>query len=644
MTIPRGPAVMLGLGVVLLFDALRVFLPSLITLFGRAGDTPPEQMGLYAALWFVLPFLAIPLRPHWSLYGGALALATLRLSLQAFDGGPAQLHLSSAAVTAALVFLYGCARTLPRPAVAPGVAGGLVFAVVSHLLLDGVDLVWRDGALPWIATALLCATFLLYLRLTPPAPADDLAPWAAWFLVGPALLLVGMYSGSSIALLDWNRSWVIPVVTVGPLLIGCAFLFRQATRVPASRWTPARDAVLVALGMAVTLIDPGNHLLHVLALLSIGGLLGASARPGAPAGRPGAGLLGGMLVFLVALFLYYSAYDLDLGFPNMVIPVLVALALGAIGTVSMSRTPAVLASVRDPWPWRPFAAALLTLPLVLVSIWRPTPDQRPKDGDTFTLIAYNVRMGYGLDGRLSLDRIASWAAAQKPDVVLLSELDRGWLLNGGHDGLSRIAKGLGMRAYFAPAADTLWGEALLTNLPVKQLASHRLGRHDYPTGAQAQAIVLEVGGKEVGIVNTHLQAPPGQAPEVAALARNLATGLSAEAAGVRVLGPMSAMWPAASVSSDDGSAGERPVILAGDLNTRPGDPEMRVLEAAGLSDPLTAFGDPPTSPAEAPVVRIDHVLVTKGLSAVKAEVPPVPYSDHLPVVVTLRITSVDQEG
>src|SRR6185437_10365915 len=116
--------------------------------------------------------------------------------------------------------------------------------------------------------------------------------------------------------------------------------------------------------------------------------------------------------------------------------------------------------------------------------------------------------------------------------------------------------------------------------------------------------------------NTHLQEPRGQAPEVAAMARRLAANTQ---------------------SSGAGGAGPRPVIVAGDLNTTPSDPQMRVLEAAGLSDPLRALGDPPTSPADAPVRRIDHVLISAGLTAVAAVAPRVRFSDHLPLVVRLRL-------
>ncbi|WP_431898627.1 endonuclease/exonuclease/phosphatase family protein [Nonomuraea sp. bgisy101] len=608
--------VLLALGLALLCEVLRVFLPSLITLFGRAGETPAELMGLYAAAWFVLPCLAPLLRPRWSLLGGAAVLVAARLGLQAFDGGTPQLALASAGVSAGLFFLYGCARTLPRAAVPTGIAAGLALAVTVHLLLDGVDLVWRDGLLAWSAVLTLCAAFLALVRQAPP-PSGDLAPGTAWFLLGPSLLLVGMSAGLSTA------AWHDRPLWLAAFALGLALMLWP----PAFPWSVFVYAALLCGGTTVMLTTGQGALVPV----GVGGLLAAAVRHERAATRPGAGLLGGGLVFLVGVFGYYAAYDMDLGFPNSVVVVLVALAAAAAAGAG--------ATVKEPvsLSWRPLVAAVVIAGLALAPWWRVSPVVREKRDASFTLVAYNIRMGFGLDGRLSLDEIAAWAAGERPDVVLLSEVDRGWLLNGGHDDLDRIARGLGMRAYFAPAADRVWGDALLTNLPVKQLASHPLGRHGYPTLAQAQAAVIEVGGREVGIVNTHLQSPPGQAPEVAALVRNLASGLSADEAGPNATGPMSA-------GGDAKAGARRPVVLAGDLNTRPGDPEMRVLESAGLSDPLAALGDPAASPAEAPVDRIDHVLLTAGMAAESAEVPRLPYSDHLPVKVTMRITSVDQEG
>jgi endonuclease/exonuclease/phosphatase family metal-dependent hydrolase len=344
--------------------------------------------------------------------------------------------------------------------------------------------------------------------------------------------------------------------------------------------------------------------------------------------RSGVALLGGMLVFLVAVFLYYAAYDIDLGFTNTAVP---AFLVGLVVSVALT-------AVRR--GWTPDTAVTLAVATVAAAVtWRPLPAVRPAAGDGFTLIAYNIRMGFGLKGTLDLDRIATWARGERPDVVLLSEVDRGWLLNGGHDDLARIATALGMRYHFAPAADSLWGDAIITNLPVRQIASHPLGGHGHPTGAQAQAAVLEVGGHEVGLVNTHLQAPNGQAPEVAALVEDLAAGRDAETSGAA--GPGAGDPLAGTPTAGTRGPGRpRPVLVAGDLNTTPRDPEMSVLRAAGLSDPLIALGDPPTSPADGPVERIDHVLVSRGLTAVEARVPRVTFSDHLPVVVRLRLTTV----
>ncbi|MEU8248558.1 endonuclease/exonuclease/phosphatase family protein [Nonomuraea sp. NPDC048916] len=671
MTIPRVPALMLGVGVALLYDVLRVFLPSLITLFGQAGSTPPELMGLYAAAWFTLPFLALLLPPRWALTGGAVALVLARLLLQA---GVEQLYVASAGVTAGLVFLYGCARTVPRPAAPVGITGGLSFSILVHLLLDGVDLVWRDGVLPWLMVTMICALFLALVRAafrTPERGAEP-APWPTWFLFGPALLLAGL-AATSWAKAAEGPSLVWTALGVGPVAVAAVAAVSAVLR---PRHGPA---VLLAAGLGLvastalllTAPWPGvGAVAGAVTILCLAPVLTSSSRPlpdsgsrsGAgsgsgssenatrpeseieattesePAHAAGAGrgsraqgvaVLGGGVVFLVAMFAYYAAYDLNLGIPNQVIPIAVSVLAVAVG-LRPSRARFHPREVPSGAAWENTVLAVMAGLIATAIAWPPSPAVRPAEGDTITLITYNIRMGYGLDGRLSLGDIATWAAAQKPDVVLLSEVDRGWLLNGGHDDLARIARRLDMRYHFAPAADDVWGDALLTNLPIKSIHSHKLGRHDYPTGAQAQAVVLDVGGRELGIVNTHLQAPAGQAPEVAAIARNLAAGLDAGQAG-----------PGATASSE---GPPRPVILAGDLNTEPADPEMRVLEAAGLSDPLIALGDPPTSPAEAPVKRIDHVLISRGLTAVSAQAPRLPYSDHLPVLTTLRLTTVDQEG
>src|SRR5690606_28210213 len=165
-------------GVVPCPDFLRVFRPSLSRPSGQAGSTAAERVGPYAAAWFVLPFRALLLRPRWAVLGGAVALVLARVLLQA---GAWQLYTSSAGVTAGLIFLYGCARTTVRPAAPDGIMACLAVSFLGHLLLDGVDLAWRSGVLPW---AVVTALFLPHLLLTHTNHADDPSP--AHDLLAPA--------------------------------------------------------------------------------------------------------------------------------------------------------------------------------------------------------------------------------------------------------------------------------------------------------------------------------------------------------------------------------------------------------------------------------------------------------------------------
>ena len=81
------------------------------------------------------------------------------------------------------------------------------------------------------------------------------------------------------------------------------------------------------------------------------------------------------------------------------------------------------------------------------------------------MVAYNLRMGYGIDGRFDQHAVAELLGRQHADVILLSEIDRGWLLNGGQDQLRIVARLLDMEAAFGPAADQVWGDAILSREP-----------------------------------------------------------------------------------------------------------------------------------------------------------------------------------
>jgi hypothetical protein len=93
-------------------------------------------------------------------------------------------------------------------------------------------------------------------------------------------------------------------------------------------------------------------------------------------------------------------------------------------------------------------------------------------------------MGYGIDGTFRPRAVAELLQEQNAEIIMLSEIDRGWLLNGGQDQLRILARLLNMQLTFGPAGDQVWGDAILSRTPLTNVRSVRLPAYDSLTGAQ----------------------------------------------------------------------------------------------------------------------------------------------------------------
>ncbi|MFI7433226.1 endonuclease/exonuclease/phosphatase family protein [Micromonospora haikouensis] len=649
----------LALGIVVLTDVLRVFLPSVITIFGQAATTPAELLGAFALGWFVLALVFPPLvrrlgaRPVT--LAAAVALGGARLALTAAPGGRTQLWLATVGLLAGLLWLAGTAATTGRPV--PGLALGIALGAVVHAVLGTYDLVWRGGPVGWAGSVALVAVFLAATA----RPARPAAPGGAraWLLAGPALLLTGLValSPAVAATASSYRPGGLArppgpgdVATLPAWAVGI-FLLAALARPPRGRWRPVGPLALVVgavlfatgepqlLGPAVVLTAAGTGACLALAgaappavappaaaappsaagaapsavvssAAASSAVLSSAAVPSTPGvapGRPGLAAVLGMLLFAVAAVGYYAAYDL--GYPNGAVPVAMA---GLVAAVALGGPRG--ATSTPPRRWVPGIAAACGL-VVLVATGLPSGAFVPLRPGTppaaVRLVAYNIRMGFGLDGRFDPDELARVIARERPDMVVLGEVDRGWLLNGGHDTLALLAARLRMPYVFAPAADPLWGDAVLSRFPVSAAGTERLAAVGAPTGAQTLGVTVDLGGDvRLAVVATHLQPPPGQEP--VAQARAVAAFALRYAAGL-------------------------PLVVAGDLNTEPGAPGYAEFTRAGLVDALASARPLPTSPADDPREQIDHVLVSAGVRAVDPVAPRSTASDHLPVAVTLAL-------
>jgi hypothetical protein len=130
-------------------ELVRVWLPSVVFIHGRAGSTPATEMGAFA-LGLVAGAVLLAAVLAW-LGVRRVALAALvvvlvaRVALQGGPGGGLQLAAASAGVVAWTVWLgMLTAGALPRRAVAGGLGLGFVLALTLRGVLAGGS--WASGS------------------------------------------------------------------------------------------------------------------------------------------------------------------------------------------------------------------------------------------------------------------------------------------------------------------------------------------------------------------------------------------------------------------------------------------------------------------------------------------------------------------
>ncbi len=256
---------------------------------------------------------------------------------------------------------------------------------------------------------------------------------------------------------------------------------------------------------------------------------------------------------------------------------------------------------------------------------------------TLRVVTYNIHHGVGNDScaeapaplegadcGLNLQRVAELIATHRPDVVALQEVDRNWLRSAGSDQPAVFAHLLGMFACYGanlnlPAdlpgeRNREYGNLILSRLPIYGCRNLPLPKAS-PDAEQRGLLLarIQLDGQTIQIANTHLH--------IRAEDRMLQTKAIA----------------------DTLRAVEYPIVLMGDLNARPGDPELAYVlstlrdawqlagEGAGATSPAT-----PTAP---PRNRIDYILHSPSLLVesitVDTTATATMASDHYPVAATL---------
>jgi endonuclease/exonuclease/phosphatase family metal-dependent hydrolase len=262
----------------------------------------------------------------------------------------------------------------------------------------------------------------------------------------------------------------------------------------------------------------------------------------------------------------------------------------------------------------------------------PSPRQNP-DSDPVRLrvMSYNIQAGRDAAKLLDLERTASAIEEQRPDIVVIQELDVHWSARSHHaDQPQWLSRRLGMEVYFAPIYDfppereggpnRQFGLGVMSRHPIRQTSNHSLTRLSTQVADAAPEtypgfpeVLIDVDGIPLWVYGCHLDYRP--TPGVR----------TTQVTEMRTV-----------IERQSG-----PKILAGDFSAEPKSSELAPLWNGPLkfTDTLAVVGRECqlTYPVDDPSRRFDYVLVSSHIDVTGAWVSDATASDHFPVVADLTI-------
>lgn len=232
------------------------------------------------------------------------------------------------------------------------------------------------------------------------------------------------------------------------------------------------------------------------------------------------------------------------------------------------------------------------------------------------VMTYNIHHGEGLDGKVDLTRIAELIKLERADIVALQEVDKGVRRTALRDLTAELAALTGMTGVFSNNFHYQGGEygnAVLTRFPIKRWTNHHYQMLRPNEQRGILKLVLEVHGREVVFMNTHIDSRPDDAE------RWLNVG------EIEVLTQ---------------KRGDKPMILCGDFNNQPkGRVYERLRKTFQDSWVNAGMGEGFSFPADNPNRRIDYIWFNhaNSLTPRKIWLPASEASDHLPLVAEFEL-------
>lgn len=244
-------------------------------------------------------------------------------------------------------------------------------------------------------------------------------------------------------------------------------------------------------------------------------------------------------------------------------------------------------------------------------------------GSKIRILTYNVHNCLGMDGKVSVHRIARVISQYQPDIIALQELDVNRQRSHGIHQTQVISEYLNMTAHYQPAMHVeqgSFGNAILTRLPVDLIKAAALPRLKTSKGLEPRAAIcvsVILGKHKINVINTHL-------------------GLNRAERLMQTKALLSDKW--LKHANIQGTT-----ILCGDFNAAPNSHVYKKINQRleDVQTSLYAHRPMRTFLTRFPIARIDHIFVTKDLKVRRVQVPRSALtrvaSDHLPLIADLEL-------
>jgi len=611
---------LIALGVVVLSQVTRVLFP---IMFEIGEDWDFLAAGLVALAVFAFPLAALALvmvTQRVALAAGAGLMALVLLTLRLAEPIPAWLAIVGVALAlvgaTVLAVRLPMARSMSTGFIPGAIIAGLALDTTVKSVFRSWDLAWQTDVISLLAVAVLGGGLGL-VTLVASRQSDSsavalggLIPPAGWIALGAFAMLqllflhnvgfVSSQAGISFA----SAVAVVLVGDVATLLV----IDRVVTHALPKSAKAVGGLIAVALAWALTTaVGIGAAFLVVALQVLAGGGIAVTIAERDSASQTGSreaivAIAGGGVLFLALIGAWQVYLDRELPLPREAVP---AIAAAVVAGLALAQRPTRQGgrTVAEVMARLGIAALAVVVP---IGLWVSQPSMEPAVvADTVRIVNYNIRGSVDIDGQVRPDLIATEILTSDPDVVVLQEVGRGWSIHASTDLLAFLQWELGMDYVFESAGDEQFGNVIFSRLPMDEVASGRLPKD----GTQDRSYILvtvQAGGGDLSIAATHLHSR--SIPQISAF-------IAAVAPSPRL-------------------------VIAGDMNFAPDDPEVALFVEAGFTDAVGATGEPcrttsmePTSGCDRP----DWVFVSGGLTAEHLRIGTGGASDHLAQHVAVRI-------